>query len=72
MWVCPKPEKKKYGESKSRSILADRVLELQNAVGDFTTNAGANSAESLRDLARQVYGVTLSADDAFTAGSINR
>ena len=70
--VCPPPEKKKYGESKSLSILADRVLALQDAVENFSNNPGAISEESLRDLARQVYAVTLSADDAFTAGSIKR
>lgn len=68
VWVCVRPKPQKYSESKSMTTLGRRVEELQNAIANFPNDPGLN----LRDLALQVYGVTLSADSDSQAGRIIR
>ena len=57
--------KKTYG---AQTPLRLALEELQNAVANFPKDPGVN----LRDLALQVYGVTLTSDIKFQAGKINR
>jgi hypothetical protein len=66
-WVCVRvrTEPKRYG---AMTTLARKVEELQDAIAEFPNDPAIN----LRDLALQVYGVTLSADTDSQAGRINR
>ena len=67
VWVptCPKKYSKDQAPASSESVLAERVRELQNELA-------SQNPRLTRDLALQVYSVTVIADEAFVAGAIRR